>query len=242
MLSKNEIEYIKEFYGTIKAIDIANKLSISLDRVYYYAKKFKLKGDQGINRKYSCNNLFFHEPNIINSFWAGFLAADGCITNEYIRIMLSIKDHDMLEKFRKDIEYTGHLYISDFYQRCSLEFRSDQIINDLKEKWSIIPRKSLILQPPSINLNNSCMWSFLHGNINGDGSIYREKNNYLRLSFLGTKYFLIWIQNFIGVNSGLTQIGNIFKLRYSGKNALYVANQCLKVNVPYKLKRKWDII
>ena len=48
-------------------------------------------------RKYSVNDSFFSEPNEVNSYYAGFIAADGCIKSNnseksrYLTFGLSIK-------------------------------------------------------------------------------------------------------------------------------------------------------
>jgi len=35
------------------------------------------------NLKYECNESYFSVPNIENSYWAGFIAADGYINDRY---------------------------------------------------------------------------------------------------------------------------------------------------------------
>ena len=48
---------------------------------------------------YNKNHDFFTVPNKLNSYWAGFIAADGCVTGKHIlAIKLSEKDKEHLQK------------------------------------------------------------------------------------------------------------------------------------------------
>src|SRR5260370_9394638 len=87
-------------------------------------------------------------PNLKNSYWAGFLAAEGNIKTgrKRISIKLHIKDVAHLEKFRDALEYTGRVYR---YERdASIEIACPEIADDLARNFSITPRKSFTLQPP----------------------------------------------------------------------------------------------
>lgn len=235
---KKEIQYLLENFGKIKAKDIAQTLGRSFNAVHKKAQSLNLIGDQGINRKYSIDEQYFKIPNVENSYWAGFIAADGCVTGGYLKIMLQLSDVIILERFKTAIKYDGPIYIDKKRNRCSLEIHKKSITSDLHNIWSITERKSLTLKPPVQNLNDECFISFIVGIIDGDGSIYFEKNNYLRISLLGTKDILQWIKNRLQINSSLQKIGNIYKLKYSGKYAHILIS---KINHPKQsfLERKW---
>lgn len=241
--SEENIKYLKENFGKIKAKEIAYILGRSYDAVHKKAQSLGLFGDRGINRKYTVNNLYFSEINVENSYWAGFIAADGCITKNYIKIMISIRDLKLLKQFKKDIEYTGPIYISKKLKRCSLEFRSLNMIKDLKTKWNIVEKKSLILEPPKVKLTKENFLAYVKGYIDGDGSIYLEKDTkYLRISIIGTFELLNWIKEKINIRcSNIQKHKNIYKFRYSGKMAesLYKKLEKLKT---FKLSRKWKFL
>jgi hypothetical protein len=238
--SEDNIRYLKENYGKIKAKEIAAVLGRSYDAIHKKARSLKLIGDRGINRKYTVNHNYFSEVTLENSYWAGFIAADGCITKNYVKIMIAQKDLKILEQFKKDIQYTGPIYISKKRKRCSLEFRSSSIIKDLKTKWNIVEKKSLILEPPKVKLSKVNFLAYVKGYIDGDGSIYVEKNTkYLRISIIGTLELLTWIKEKINIKcSNIQKYKNIYKFRYSGKKAesLYEKLDSLKT---FKLLRKW---
>jgi hypothetical protein len=59
-------------------------------------------------RSYNLNTAYFSEPTIRNSYWAGFIAADGCLTRKgALRIALSIKDREHLEKLKSELNFSG---------------------------------------------------------------------------------------------------------------------------------------
>jgi hypothetical protein len=238
--SEENIRYLRENFGKIKAKEIAVVLGRSYDAIHKKAQSLKLIGDKGINRKYTINDSYFSSINLQNSYWAGFIAADGCITKNYIKIMISIKDIKLLRQFKKDIEYTGPIYISKKLKRCSLEFRSSNIIKDLKTQWNIVEKKSLILKPPKVKLTKANFLAYVKGYIDGDGSIYLEKNKkYLRISIIGTFELLNWIKEKINIRcSNIQKYKNIYKFRYSGKMAEYLYRKLNKLKT-FKLTRKW---
>ena len=43
------------------------------------------------------NETFFEKPSRVNSYWAGFIAADGCVYRNTLKITLSKKDKAHLE-------------------------------------------------------------------------------------------------------------------------------------------------
>jgi hypothetical protein len=237
--SEEEVFYLKSNFGKENAREIAKKLNRGYDGVHKKAQSLGLVGDKGINRKFTLNHDFFENPNAINSYWAGFIAADGCITSGYLKIMIHIKDLAILEKFKEDCGYTGSIYVDKKRDRCSIEIRSKKMIKDLEEKWSIVKRKSLILLPPKTDLCDNDFFTFVRGYIDGDGSIYFEPKDYLRISMIGTEKFLLWIKNRFSIKSSkVTKNKNIFKLRYSGKNAYLLFEKLVAVKC-FVLSRKW---
>ncbi|BAY33709.1 hypothetical protein NIES2107_56100 [Nostoc carneum NIES-2107] len=162
---------------------------------------------------HSANRQFFSEPNILNSYWAGFIAADGCIcehkncSTKSLKISITQGDHYLLERFVSDTEFTGIV---------SLDQAKESIINgrklnvkptvsisvscaqewfvDLEKNFNITPRKSLTLQPPD-NLDRECSLAYIKGFFDGDGCAHIRKNGYLNIVFYGTFECLTWIKS-----------------------------------------------
>lgn len=217
-------------------------------------------------RKYSVNDKFFSVPDIINSYYAGFIAADGSIDEKSNRVAIRIsrKDEHLLEQLIIDCNYTGEVnyylgndglgegYVyADFRHHCQ-----PQWVSDLQNNFNITPRKTFTLEPPE-NLNEENTTAFIRGFIDGDGFIsYQSKTKDRRhfcwaIGACGTKammeYLKFWFDKWVPDKRRKVsaQVGGpygdskVFKYQVSGKRALLILNKLLSVETPY-LKRKWD--
>ncbi len=136
-------------------------------------------------KKYSINEKYFEKPNTENSYWAGFIAADGYINDykcKYRRasIMLSKRDINHLEKLKEQSKYTGPVLIryrpnkkSKNKYFCLLQISSSNWIKDLETNFQIVPKKTHILNPPKLEYPNNL--AFIAGFIDGDGCISFSK-------------------------------------------------------------------
>ncbi len=155
---------------------------------------------------------YFSNPNTERSaYWAGFIAADGCIvdyTNRQhtVKIGLSNIDTSHLEKL--NIGIPVRLYRNE----CWVEIPSNKIVKDLL-KYNITPRKSLTLLFPT-NIRNKYIHHFIRGYIDGDGCMSKHSNpkakNKLRIRILGTEIFLNSLLGHIklDINRNLCKRGN----------------------------------
>ena len=110
----------------------------------------------------------------------GFIASDGTIrkdSNE-IKISLSIKDKDVLEKIKIAInldepikEYTT----TTGYDCCSLKWTCEEHKKDLA-LYSVVPQKTFILKPPYL-LNKKYWIDYIRGYFDGDGSVNFIESN-----------------------------------------------------------------
>lgn len=134
---------------------------------------FTLRTLSEANRIYSFDeNIFANIDSHEKAYWLGFLAADGSICNNTIKIGLSAKDKDHLEKFRSFL--TSNHPISNYtatvlgkqYETISFSVHSDKMTADLA-KWNIVPRKSKTLEPA--NIDDKYISSYLLGLVDGDG-------------------------------------------------------------------------
>lgn len=83
-----DVDFLHERYGTLTAREIGHCLNRRREAVKDKARRLGLRSDArkmfdrspacGV-RKYSIDQSYFHEPNVANSYWAGFIAADGCV-------------------------------------------------------------------------------------------------------------------------------------------------------------------
>jgi hypothetical protein len=135
-------------------------------------------------------------------YWAGFLAGDGCISQQgEIKIELHCKDERHLKKFLKFIDADHHLSY-----RCmkitggrgiyaGVRFRSDKIKNILICTLNLSSRKSLTINGPKITDKDQKI-VYLHGLFDADGHIRIDRHNHLSVQ-IGTasSTMVEWIQD-----------------------------------------------
>lgn len=269
-----DIKIIKEKYSYLTINQIREKYlpHISFDSL---AWKIKTLRKQGINitpisrkRLYNYNEHFFQFPNVNNSYWAGFIAADGTIhrvktkTNidRYDNLKISLKRDDKhhLERFADDIQYNGIIkdgrclkndarFKNTEYLHSTLDISCNNICIDLNNVWNITPNKSLTLKPPS-SLDDNCALSYIKGILDGDGYICWN-NNRLSFGISGTFDILHWVKQRLSIINTIFLDKKIYKHKNSkmfsivlnGKFAYEVLTVLKNINTPC-LERKWNKI
>lgn len=253
--SQQEIEILKLHYGKIKKEELLKFLpGRSLKGIAWQAQKHRLVANRSITNKHtSVNEDFFRDINPVTCYYAGLIAADGCIAKDRNSFTLHQKDIEVLGKFKNNISYTGIISRRQISGKednyChSINITSRKLVNDLEIFFNIIPKKSLILKPPS-NLDYFHSLCFILGYIDGDGYISivktKRQNPYMLIGALGTKETCYWIKSVLGV-------GRV-DIRKDSKNIIYRYNcshskafQLIGVfREIYQLKdirinRKWD--
>ena len=245
---------LKSNYGLILAKDIALLLNKNIGSIIYKANAIGLKSNRSLlHKKYTINDDYFKIPNLQNSYWAGFLAADGCIDDGVrprIRLKLSNKDKTHLETFQSHCNYDGPLYhfTQSNKEYCSFETRNKEWVKDLKDNFKITSRKTFTLSPPNLSQENSL--AFICGYIDGDGCISIDRktqrsNSKLRLSLIGTKEILVWIKLIFDKicdkfnNANVAERNNMSFYVIAGYKAKFILNHLNKMEIPY-LYRKWN--
>ncbi len=235
--TEEEVDILKENYSKMMAEDIIKKWMPYRTKRSIWLKVYRL-GLQTYGRQYYCNDLFFHIPNKMNSYYAGLLAADGYIVKRdkdgliknKLGISLCKLDADHLEKMRKCMN-SNYPFYDKLNQRLFLIQGYQKIIDDLENIFSITERKSLTLQPPKIYTENDIR-AFIRGYFDGDGclSYYKPKNRWV-VTFGSASYNILkWIYN--QVNIFLSNIKcHISSTSINRKNTVYYLNFCGSVQV-----------
>ncbi len=256
--SSEEICLLKDNYGKKPVKSFIHLFpSRSIENVQWKAWKEGLESTNlcymGAGRKYSVNKEYFSVPNIENSYWAGFIAADGCISDKNnVSIGLKREDEKQLEMFIKCTEFTGSItrgiHREKFpYSRITI-CGVPEWANDLKKHYSLTPRKSLTLCPPN-NLDVHLSFAFIKGYIDGDGSILvtkKQRSYPIYFCVLGTEHVLNWMKTLFDERfpaekmRGLYEKGRIFSYGFSGYRAFCALNFMTTIETP-ELRRKWDI-
>jgi hypothetical protein len=254
--SEEEIEILKTHYGKVKSYEIHEKfLPVRKPQsIREKARKLKLKGDTGIGgRKYTFDRHFFSSLGERSCYWAGFIAADGCIhdRDKSVTIRLSSKDRDHLVRFRNDIKYTGSIIDVDpctnygrIHSECTV-YGAIEWIQDLNNLFNITPRKSKTLVQPNIH-NDSYILPYMVGYVDGDGCIWEKRPKYYQLEIVGNESLLLWIKDFVQrITNSTSDVcyvskDNQFKYRIQGKNLEVLRNLVAHLDVPF-LNRKWRL-
>ncbi len=234
-------------------------------------KKFRLKKDASVvklNResrwRYYRNREFFSIPNTLNSYWAGFIAADGYIDTKCskVSIMLAEKDRGHLDRFCKDVKYEGPIRT-----RIGSGFSADSKyavldvcgvrswVDDLDRHFNVGANKTKILRPPNI-FEEDLVKAYISGYIDGDGSIGVYSREYgsngkdyscVSISIVGYKPVLSWIKGWFDSwaetnrkkKSGVVKSRSQYRYSVNGARAESIINKMLGVDVP-RLCRKWE--
>lgn len=165
--------YVNKKWGLLKS-GAQFKMSKSCVKRILISQGIKIRSNSECQRKYSLNEDYFDIENHNMAYILGFIAADGNIaknSNE-IKITLSIKDKEILEKIQKELNSSRPLreYIDkNGYEKITLDFCSEKIQNKLAE-YGITPQKTLKIIPP-YKLNENYIIDYIRGYFDGDGCI-----------------------------------------------------------------------
>lgn len=239
--TKEEESILISKYGKMDAGDIFPDRTIS--SIYNKANKLNLNG---IHQDYTCDNNFFSIPNILNSYYAGFIAADGCIYDKQRGqpiIQLTCNDKEIIYALHKDIKYTGIIELkSDLNPNHNTTYcirvRSSKLANDLEKNWNITCNKSLTLQPPNIT-DLDLQLAYIKGYMDGDGGIYRYPS--LTLFFCSGSYKMIsWIKDILKSSNKISsrKNGNLFSIKIYGETAKIALHSFYSLDTPFITRKK----
>jgi hypothetical protein len=213
-------------------------------------------------RKYSYNKDAWKYLTPESCYWAGFIAADGCISKQthcnanVFSCFLKSTDAHHLYKLKNYCEYTGPLKLPTRDDRKNSTVQGLAIcigndwIDDLKNNFNIVHRKTLNLQPPNIN-NNYLLDCFMQGYIDGDGCLYacQKRSSLLLTTTCASKEFCEWTQDFfiknfsISVRDTISNFAtygeNNHQSRINGLRAAVIIDYYRQFPLP-RLQRKWE--
>jgi len=205
------------------------------------------------------NDNFFSSDSPESFYWAGFIAADGCVKlhNHKYKILyigLGNVDSGHLCKFKSLINFSGNIHM--YSKHSEISIRSDKIFDSLS-RFNIVPRKSLILTFPEWIMENNLVNHFMRGYNDGDGSFFTQnlKNGktikQLIFSLRGTKEFLSSYKNIlekkcdVGINDKKPRKNSgIYMLEYGGNRKVQRIRDFLykDANEKILLDRKFNIV
>lgn len=205
---------------------------------------------------YTHDTAFFTtDPSPLSCYWAGFIAADGCLykgscrKNPALTLKLANKDKKHLEIFKKDICATNPIH-QNSSTTCSITLNLNKEENlILNTIYNITERKSLSLLPPNLT-HKIHVLSYIKGYIDGDGCVYVEETpkkprSKLQLTVLGTKEFLTWMQYELSKHCNIplkytiSAKNNIYRIKFNGYKA-WLLGKDINASINRGLDRKWQ--
>jgi hypothetical protein len=256
---------ITSYYGKMPNQSLASMVGIKEKALIYNAHKLGLKFNRKVfspNSKYSINHNYFNVPSYNNSYWAGFIAADGCVRKRTrnrwsLTMQLARKDRLALEELKRQLSYDGPILdkiripkegdlIKTVRENSILSFNSYNIVGDLDRFWNITPCKSLTLEPPSDEIIDGLAIAYIIGLLDGDGYINYSQ---MKVGWLGTETLLLWVkrtlEDVLNISipaNVLKGQSNIYRFTISGSMARLVRSVLLDIPLDFRLNRKWQIV
>ena len=191
--TKYEQEFMRNNYKNMLYKDIAKKINKTERQVRGWINTYCERKNRIFNENY-----FEKIDNPNNSYWLGFIYADGWVCCNYdtynyeLGIELQKSDRYHLEKFNKELG-SVHKIVDEHHEKIIannpkisitdssvLRIYSKKIVEDLI-KHNVVLNKTLNPIFPKLN---DYFYDFLRGYIDGDGCIYVNSN---------TKYYQVHI-------------------------------------------------
>lgn len=186
----------------LKRIEIAEVFGLTDSQL----KKLIAKKGWGAKRPETKNQEAFLEYTQASCYWAGFLAADGCIAdNNTLKLCLHYDDTAHIQKLKDFLASTNAITsnITKYY-RSEINIKSDQICNDLKANFNLTPRKSYTYEFPQALITSPYLRDFIRGYFDGDGCISESFSNVnsrtatLYTTVTGSGVFIDYLHSLLG--------------------------------------------
>lgn len=204
-------------------------------------------------RKYQFNESRFAQLESAEEvYWLGFLLADGNVQPRSLRVELSNKDRDHLEKFKSFMSTEAPIK-NTCKDCCKLLVCSTVLVQHLA-KYGIVPNKSNVTYTPN-QIPSSLLGHFFRGVFDGDGWVTQRYNKYTtnyEISFSsGSSQFINeiwdWITSKVGRRCGYLvdrkrDNQQVFQLQFGGNNIFQQIVNILYDGADVVLDRKWESI
>lgn len=231
----DDAELARLFKTKMALAEIAGLMNISVWTALKHLKKLGLRRTQ---RHPISRQDAFAVITADTCYWGGFLAADGYTKRNGIGIELAALDADHIKTLCRFVGRDEQLCFRQrhrrgkTYRHVSVDLLSLRIKDDLGRHFGIVPRKSVILEPP--DLPQDMQRHFIRGYFDGDGCVsWHKDHSSIRLCFAsGSEKLLEWISETIRKETQVTSLMTIVKRKSSrthvfelyGEEAIKVLN------------------
>ena len=212
-------------------------------------KKWIANTGLGTKRPVLSNPRVFKEDTKESNYWAGFIAADGCVDSKgRVRLYLQLSDIEHLKKFARFVGSTHTINENPTRNRCSIEFTCSAMVLDL-QRWNITPNKSITYSPPT---GLKYQKDFLRGLFDGDGTIcesFSNKNSItatlyagLTCSYSCRDWFYNICNNELGISLKQHEKENCVCITMNtNKSKIFLTHIYEDSTVGFRLDRKYEL-
>jgi len=259
-LTLEDIEFLKNNRDKMSNRELAQTLGCSVHTIIDKVRKYGLPLHKV--SKYTPNEHYFDELTLENCYYGGFIAADGCIYPRYKQLSfeLQIRDYTQLLRFASLTEFGGKVYLKERPNRgwsAQMYVVCERWVEQLRHHFNIVPKKSLILQPPNLQDVNQIL-AYSIGYVDGDGTVGKYTNNLQNrtdwfVGASGTYELLSFIKcafddlvppvgkpaSVLGMRRGGQLQAYRFIYQIRGKRAEHILSKLVSIDCPH-LDRKWN--
>jgi len=201
---------------------------------------------------------FFFRDTPESFYWAGFVAADGCVESNSCNLVIGLaeKDRNHLEKFKISMSSNHHIESRQaetkgkIHQGVAIRIGNLKLREDLK-RFNIGPRKTDVYYMPDWLVVHPLLSHFIRGYFDGDGSFFvTSGGNNLTFSLCGIEHFLQQCQKIFGMvgltpnkiqNKGETK--HLCEIQHRGTNVVRALFDYMyrDSNENIRMDRKYDL-
>lgn len=267
LISKEILKKASEHYtnNDISIINCAKKFKIGKNTLYNYLKEKDLIKSPGIYQKdISYNEKFFDNIDTEEkAYWLGFIMADGYTrlnkknNPAQTSIEISKKDIEILNAFKHSInsnhiirERSRHTVTGKISEICSITISSEYLTSKLIS-YGVVPNKTYIgyINEEIFNNNEELIFHYLRGYSDGDGTINKNKGNYVFKLVIKSESILNtitnWIKKYCNIEPKIKlesdSLGSAYRLSIQNKKEYFIFLDKLYKNANIYLDRKYQI-
>lgn len=241
-----EQEILEEFKKNPNYLSVSKKFSLSPTTIKKIVNKNDLYSDIGVygNKQHNVDEDYFKVIDTEEkAYWLGFIAADGCVyecgNSKRFQINLSTVDLEHLKKLKESLKTDYEITFSRNDEICTLTICNKNFSENLI-KQNIIPRKSLVFEPPEIR--EDLIHHFIRGYFDGDGCIYYyEDRNSFEFSIVGGQTFADYANEKIEAKTNIyIKQDKYYYVRCTKKEEIYNIYKYLYEDATIYLERKYN--
>lgn len=262
LVPRNTIIEAAKYYSDnqISIINCAKKFKIGKNTLYNYLKENNsIKNDKNYQKDITYDKNFFDSiDSEEKAYWLGFIMADGYTKLDknnnpaQTTIEISKKDINLLDAFKKSIksnyiirERSRTTVTGKISEVCSITISSHHLTKQLVS-YGVVPNKTYIgfINEEIFGENEELIFHYLRGYSDGDGTINKNKGNYVFKLVIRSKSILNtitnWIKKYCNIDPKITIWENTYRLSIQNKKDYFIFLEKLYKNANIYLDRKYQ--